>query len=78
MFGDHSADTTLDLVASSFDTVSGATATRYMAQAPIDWVLLAHEANGMTYVLDFDDPSGLKNMMSSQDIDDLLTNLEIL
>ena len=78
MFQDHSADTSLGLAASSFDTVSGATATRYMVQVPIDWVLLTHEANNMTYVLDFDDPSGLKNMMSMQDIETLLTYLEIL
>ena len=46
-------------------------------QVPIDHTLLVYEDNSMVYVLDFDDASGEMNMMSYNDIQILIQDLDI-
>lgn len=59
-----------------FWTLTGQ-AVRRQTQVPIDWVLLMHEYTGGTLILDYDDPSGERNMMETQDIQILIQNISV-
>ena len=59
-----------------FWTLTGQ-AVRRQTQVPIDWVLLIHEYTGGTLILDYDDPSGERNMMDTQDIQQLIQSISV-
>ena len=44
----------------------------YQIAVPVDRVLLVHEGSDNTFVLDFDDPSGLQHTMSLEDVETML------
>lgn len=63
----------------SFATLTGADDIVWdHVQVPIDWTLLVHETNNKLYVLDFDDPSGLQNNMSYEDIQSLIQYISFI
>lgn len=74
---DHSTDMTWSLAEQAYIEYDIAWNSRYQISAPIDRVLLLSEANNRSFILDFDDPSGLQNKMDLDDIQDMLEYFEI-
>ena len=63
----------------SFATLTGADDIVWdHVQVPIDRTLLVHETDQRLYVLDFDDPSGLQNNMSYEDIQSLIQYISFI
>lgn len=69
---DNTTSTTGSLEDEAYNHYNIANIDWYQVSAPIDRVLLLTETPDRTFVLDFDDPSGLQNKMSLDDVQAML------
>lgn len=67
---------TWDLQTDAFSFIGTGENTRWRMQVPVDRVLLAREYTNGLLVIDADDPSGERNMMNEQDLEEFIEFIE--